>query len=244
MPIGSDVVWAGITAQVFASGQRRDQMSKLSSSRIARTVVSVVICTAATLLGFAFRSNNGTAAGRAYRAQRTDDKLVIRHDWGNEPVEFSNFHTKNLVIAPGRKFSAAEAGAEYWLESFAFNLKNVSDKKIVFVLLHLHFPETGVTGSRLVYSLEIGIPPKAMGPPLEYAKPLSVDPGETFTFTLSAKELEDIKSFLELKKYQLVDLNQMDIVLGPVVFDDGMKWEMRSMSRPDPNSPSGYKRIN
>jgi len=95
----------------------------------------------------------------------------------------------------------------------------------------------------MVYNLEIGIRPKAIGPPLENAKPFSVDPGDTFTFTLSADELQHLKSYLALEKFQLVDLNRLDIVLGPVVFADGMKWEMRNMHRPDPDSPSGYKRI-
>ena len=220
-------------------------MSKLSANRINQTVVSVVVCTVATLVGFAFR-NTGTPPGRAYRPQRSDDKLVTKGDWGNEPLEFSLFHTKNLVIKPGRKFSVkalAEAGGEDWIENFGFSLNNVSDKKIVFVLLKVNFPETRITGRLMVSDLEIGIPPKAIGPPLENAKPFSLDPGDTFNFILSDNELQHMKSFLALEKYQLVDLNRMDIILGPVVFADGMKWEMRNMHRPDPNSPSGYERI-
>ena len=196
-PIGHDAVKGGLLLTSLP-GQRRAEMSKLRANRINRTVVSVVVCTAATLIGFAFR-NTGTEAGRAYRPQRSDDKLVIKGDWGDEPVEFSSFHTKNLVITPGRKFSVkalAEAGGKDWLEDFGFSLKNVADKKIVFVLLQLHFPESGITGSRMVYDLEIGIPPKAIGPALENAKPLSVEPGDTFTFTLSANELQHMKSYL------------------------------------------------
>jgi hypothetical protein len=220
-------------------------MSKVRSYGINRTVVAVVVCTAAALVGFSLR-NNRAAAAKANRPQRSDDKLLLRHDFGAEPVQFSRFRVKNVTIAPGMKFSAkalADAAGEDWLESFGFNLKNVSDKRIAYVSLQFHFPETGNSGARMVYNLDVGIPPKALASPSENAEPLSLDPGDTFTFTLSTKELQHIKSFLEREKYRLVDLNQLDIILGPVVFDDGLKWEMRHMYRPNPNVPSGYEII-
>ena len=229
-------------------------MAKLRASRVNRTVLGLAVCVGSVILGFTFRDGRvvPAKARQALQSQRSDQKMLLRYDAGNEPVVLDSFRVKDVKIAPGRKFSIRGISEktveqrEDWLENLEFEIKNVSDKQINFILLKLHFPEAIVSGARMVYYLEIGIDPEvsaaARNP--KHAKRLALDPGDTFTFILSTDELQQIKAFLALENYQLADLNQLAIVLGPVIFDNGMKWDNRNLYKPNPRAPGGYERVN
>ncbi|MGA9772433.1 MAG: hypothetical protein WBV94_25595 [Blastocatellia bacterium] len=228
-------------------------MANLKTHRINQTGLLLAVCIASAMLGFALRDNK-TIAAKTYPAlilQQSDEKVIEKYDHGNEPVELDNLSIKTVKIAPGQKFSAkaiTEMGGgrvEDWLENLEFTINNKANKQITFILIEFQFPETDASGARMVYNkLGIGIPPKASANALKYSKQLALNSGDTTTYTLSTRDLTLIKDFLALNKFQLADLNEMAIRLVYVIFDDGMKWELRHYYRPNPGMPGGYELVN
>ncbi|HEY3136439.1 MAG TPA: hypothetical protein VGL29_10465 [Blastocatellia bacterium] len=224
-------------------------MPKLRASRIRETVILVAVCVGAAMLGFILRTSHTVAAKNSRPPlQKPDEKVIERREFLNEPFQFGGLTVKKVGILPGRKFSLtsiAKNGAEVddWLEDLTFTLENTSAKRITYVDVELDFPETqGDRPMMVVNQLGIGRPPYGH----EWTKqiaPLMLEPGDKLTFNLSAQQLQMIKDFLALRKFQLKQLSRVIIRLGYLIFDDGIKWEIGRYYRPNPNAPGGYERI-
>lgn len=226
-------------------------MTKLRANRIKKMVVLLAVCVGSAMMGFVlgYSKVDTAQAGSSKLLQRSDEKVIERKEYPKEPLEFDNLAVKNVKITPSQKVSArslVEHGGgqiEDWLENLEFSLKNKSDKQVRYILLQLQFPETEVNGPMMAYNVEVGIHPNASGDALIYGKPLALEPGDTFAFTLSAKELKQMKDFLALRKFQLADLNKTIIPIVSVIFDDGKAWSSGRYYKPNPNAPGGYEPI-
>jgi hypothetical protein len=226
-------------------------MSKLRVSRIGQIVVLLVACVLSAMVGFTLQGVRLkiAKADTSLLQQQSDEKVIERREFPNEPFDFGNLSVKKAKIALRQKLNAtslAENGGgrvEDWLENLEFSLKNKSDKQITYIDIDLSFPETGASGASMVYDLDVGIHPKAIGDAKRYGKPLALNPGDTFTLTLSAKKLEMIKNFLSLGGYQLATLNSAVIRIAYIYFEDGMMWGQGSWYKPDANAPGGYERV-
>jgi hypothetical protein len=226
-------------------------MAKLAASRRNEMVLLMVVCATSAMLGFALGSNKpvNAKASRPLPAAQSDEKVIEKKAVADEPIELSNLSVKKVAIAPSQKFritTLTEKGAghvEHWLEDLGFTIKNNSDKQITYILLELEFPETGSNGPMMVNHVRIGIPPSASKDELKYYKPIAIDPGAKFEFTLSNKELNLLMDFLALRRFQLAELNKLVIKMAYVIFDDGVMWSQGDFYRPNPNARGGYERI-
>lgn len=218
-------------------------------------IVMLAVCVGSAFLGFALGSNtvNSAKTSKAVSLQQSDEKAVITAEQPDDPLKFGNqLRVKGVRIAMGRKFSAtsiAQRGrgqVEDWLDSLEFSLTNKSPKHITYIHLELQFPDTEVNGLLMVYrELAVGVPPKLSGDQLRYGEPLDLSPGNTFTFALSTKDLQQIKDFLALRKFELFDLSSVVVQVLTVVFDDETKWTLGgSYFRPNPAVRGGYERVN
>ncbi len=228
-------------------------MANLKTNRINQTVLLLAVCAASAMLGFALRDNK-TVAAKALPVstlQQSDEKVIEKQDFPNEPFEFSDLSVRNINIVPHQKFSAklmAENNSgevEDWLENLKFVIKNRFDKRITYIYIELDFPETEISGPMMVYNnLSIGIHPKASGNSLKYDKPLALEPGGKITFALSAQRLKLIQDFLALRSFHLAELNKAIIRISYIFFDDGTKWSQGDYYKPAPGAPGDYQRIN
>ena len=228
-------------------------MANLKTNRINETVLLLAVCTASAMLGFALRDNKTVSAKSLPVSilQQSDEKVIEKQYFPNEPFEFSDLSVRNFHIVPHQKFSAKSIAENNstevgdWLENLKFVVKNRFDKRITYIYIELDFPETEASGPMMVYNqLSIGIHPKAFGDSLKHDTPLALEPGGKITFTLSAQRLKLIKDFLAFRNFQLADLNKTVIRISYVFFDDGTKWSQGDYYKPDPSAPGGYQRIN
>jgi hypothetical protein len=247
--IGEDFLEFSITSCKM-KGEAR--MAKLRANHFNEALLLIAVCAVSATLGFVLRPNKIAIvkANSSASSRQSDEKLIQRYDHGNEPVEFDNFRINKVKIVPGQKFSATSliesngGRFEDWLDNLEFTLKNVSDKEITFIRLELQFPDTDITGARMVYSkLGIGKYAYASVDELKNSKPLALKPGDAIIFRLSADDLQKIKDFLGLNNIQLANINNVALRLVYVIFDDGIKWELRNYYRPKPNTPGDYERI-
>lgn len=210
-------------------------MVKLRTSRTLQLIMLLLVCTTSGLVGFAFRGNSERTLTIP---QQSDEKVIERKEYGYEPFKFDNLSVRKVKIAPNQKLNArslaeSQGGQlEDWLEDLEFTIKNKWDKTITYLDLDLTFPETRGGRPMMVYDLDIGIHPSAVGDAVKYGKPLALNADETLTFNLSAERLKKIKRFLALGGFELINLNKVVIRIGYIIFEDGMKWEQGSWYKP------------
>jgi len=212
--------------------------------------VLFIVCVLSATIGAALRRTGGSAgnAGRLSLVPQSDEKVIEVKEFSNKPFEISDLSVKEVNILPGQKFNVRTvAESEGWLDNLRFNIKNKWDKQIIFIKIDLEFPETLAPGRPLMKDkLDIGIHPQATGNAKRFGKPLALNPGEKFTYTLSEQWLTQIKRFLEQGGFQLANLNKAVIRISNIFFDDGTAWAEGDWYRHNPNNstaPGGYERI-
>ena len=226
-------------------------MTKLRLLPINQALVFLAVCFGAAILGLLLGKNGAvTARSQQSLSQKSDEKIIERTEFPNEPFRFDNLMVKRVKIAPSRKFSAtsvAQSGGgpvDDWLEDLEFTFENTSEKRITYIDVELDFPETKSDRPMMVVNqLGIGVPPYASGDRLKQTTPLVLDPGHTITFTLSAQRLQMIKDFLALRSIHLTELSRVAIRVGFLIFEDGTKWQVGRYYKPNPNAPGEYERI-
>lgn len=228
-------------------------MTKRKAHCTNAALMVLVVCVGAAVLGFAL-GNSHTVIAKKPRplSQKSDEKIIQRKHFSNEPFVFDGLSVKKVKIAPSVKFNArltAESGGgqvEDWVENLSFTIKNTSNKRMIYINVELDFPETTVNGRPLmVYDqLSIGIHPRAFGDALRYGKPLALEPGDITTASLSGDRLRLLNEFLASGKFQLADLTQVNIRIDHIIFDDGTKWSQGYQYKPNPAGRGGYEQIN
>ncbi len=226
-------------------------MQKSSLDRFKKILIVVLACILSAIFGFALRPSDVTVtASTSTLLRQSDEKVIEKKEFPNEPFQFANLKVKNTRVDLKKKFSfsslAKQAGGEAadWIENLQFSIKNLTPKRMTYISVELDFPETINNGPMMVYNqLGIGIHPKALANSSKSESPLALESGDTFNFTLSPHHLNIIKDFLASRNFQLVDLNQVVIRIEYVIFDDGMKWSQGEYYRLNPNAESGYELI-
>ena len=234
-------------------------MARLDVRSVIQILVLFAVCVASAAIGFASRSNNANVSiptsSKPLVLRQLDEKVIERRKYSNEPFEFSDLSVKKIKVSPGQKLSAralAESGGgkvEDWLENLSFTIKNTTDKQITYINYILEFTETGVGRPMMQYVLDKGLHPTAPEIWRKYIPPLALNPGDSFTFELSAEELQQIQKFLEQGSFQLANLNKVNIHIDTVIFADGMKWSQGDLykpapgEQPAPGKPGKYERV-
>ncbi|PYP87709.1 MAG: hypothetical protein DMF61_08645 [Blastocatellia bacterium AA13] len=215
-----------------------------------RLIVGIIVCTGSVAFGLAVRDTGSISykSRRPPQARASDEKIIERKEFPNEPFEFGNLTVQSTRVGVNQKFNSVflfgSRRSSDWLESLGFTLKNTSQKQITYIHLELDFPETSASGSMMVYNqLGIGIDPRRSSTIRSGREPLALNPGETITFAISAKEMASIKDFLSADKYPLGSLNKAVIRLGYIIFSDGSKWEQGDYYQPSLTTPGGYEHV-
>ena len=174
------------------------------------------------------------------------ERVINKRSWHNEPVRLMKLKVKEKPIGLKQKFLEED---DEWFRSLNIELKNVSNKPIVFINFTLIFarPEKYGTpipleGAPYASDLRYGrdpLTPKATVPPDELNP---IMPGKTINLIVTS-DIGDraVASFKKLN--YSAGVKELWLVLGRVVFDDDTMWNAGNLFRRDPNSPNGYSLI-
>gem|GEM_PF-2585882 len=183
--------------------------------------------------------------------RRSDEKVIEKDPYDNEPVEIENLSVKNIKIALHQKFSAktlAEQGGgveEDWLENLEFAVRNKSDKRVTYLGISLRFPRIGNPDRSvgMFHHFAFGVDLRASGQAATYAEPFSLDPGAAHSIRLSEKGLKEIKSLVSFSKNSLADFNTVYLRISVVGYEDGLQWMAGKYSVPEKHKRSDNKVI-
>ena len=226
-------------------------MARLKVRSVIQILVLFAVCVASAMIGFALRNYNAGAhnPNQPLALQQSDEKVIEITEFPKKPFEVGDLSVKEVNILPGQKLNVTTlAESDGWLDDLKFTIKNKWDKQIIYIKIDLEFPETFAAGRPLMKGkLDVGVHPQATGNAKRFGKPIALNPGETFTYTLSKQWLTEIKKFLEQDGFQLANLNKASIRISNIFFNDGTVWVEGNWFRHNPNNsaaPGGYERIN
>src|SRR4051812_28020349 len=74
-------------------------------------------------------------------------KVIEKAATLNSPIEITEIKIRQKSIEAGTNFD----GDEDWLAALSLNVKNSSDKAIVYLTINFNFPETRSTGDMMSY---------------------------------------------------------------------------------------------
>jgi hypothetical protein len=180
-------------------------------------------------------------------ARAADGKVIRVYQDPKSPLGLSGLAVKGVTVTPDVEFSAsslaAVGGPGDWLQDLTLRLKNISDKQITYISLHLQFVDALDGGGQLILHdkhMGIGLLPRVPG---DGQEPLALNPVESVKFVLSPQEIDRIKEKLAGRNLQVADMNKLAIKLGYVLFNDGIQWSEGSLYKPNPDAPHGWERI-
>jgi hypothetical protein len=185
---------------------------------------------------------NGAAslATRKPSAQSSDaskTKVITRlHRLANEPVGLIEVWVKGRPIELGDHPATFQANDD-WLKGLVLRFQNASSKPISSVELHVSLRRPHAAGNVIDFTLKFGQTPGVNQ--LEGGDILA--PGQTADLSISEKWYDRAQRVLGRGgSPSLGQIEQADVELGYVYFDDGTAWHAGSLLRPDPDHPGKY----
>lgn len=167
--------------------------------------------------------------------QEQQERLIEKESWRNEPIKIVKLKTKGKDIELGKKFLEEDD----WLRGLTANVRNITDKPISHIELHLSFLQPKGTDSEkapeFVTSMIYG---KEPSPDVEDQK--WVLPGEIVEIKLLEANLPLIKTALKNLGFP-EKITHVRITVDTVTFNDGSTWANGKILYPDPDNP-GVKR--
>ena len=167
----------------------------------------------------------------AFAFGQGQERLIDKMSWRTEPIKILKLETKGKQIELGKKFIEDDD----WLKGLTITVKNVSDKAIARIELHLEFlrPEgTPEDISTYVASMGYGRDPADEG-----AEPLKlVQPGEIVDVKLLEINLPFIRSDLKTLGYP-DKITRVQLRVEYITFVDGSMWSGDDILYPDPANP-------
>lgn len=147
---------------------------------------------------------------------------------------------QNLGIkVAGRHVKLSEEfdNGDDWLKDVVLEIKNKSNKTIVYIEMDLAFFETQATGTVMLFPLRKGQRPWQPGDARFPA--LRLEPGGVTELPISGSTFDSLKKFLA-HRHSLDGLKKATLRLETVVFDDRMAWAGGSFRCADQNRPGSY----
>jgi hypothetical protein len=149
-----------------------------------------------------------------------------------QPIKIIGVKVKKQPVELGKEFD----GDDDWLRGAEIRLKNVSQKEIVHVRIHINFPETKATGYEMSFRRSLG---KRPGEDSPLREPISIPPGAEFNFVIDEKQYEELTRFVSTRQ-AVASIKKAQVMVGFVIFADGTGWGAGTFYRQDPNNPKQY----
>jgi hypothetical protein len=173
-------------------------------------------------------------------ADQVPERVIKKRSWRKEPVKISKLKVKGVLVGLKQKFLERD---DNWFRDLNIDLKNTSDKPIVFVsfTLVLARPEkygstTPIAGSPYASDLTYGRDPLLPGATAPQDQPIPIMPNHRTSLVLSGAAYDRIISSLKELNYR-TGVKEIWLILGRVVFGDGTMWNAGNLFRPDSSNP-------
>jgi hypothetical protein len=176
-------------------------------------------------------------------------KTITHSQWKNQPVEFVKVKVAGKSInlnatSENKEEFASENKEEFdgeddWLKGLVIHFKNRSDKNIIYIKVDLSFPETMGSGIGLAHILEFGRYP---GKQNVASNDKILKPGEEVEIPLTDDDHTRMYDFL--RKHNFHRVNDLDILLQHVIFEDDIMWLAGDIFKRDPFNSTKWVNIN
>ncbi len=152
------------------------------------------------------------------------------------PLEVIQAKVGENVIEWGEQFDGDNSE---WLKQLKITIKNTSDKTITWASIFLWFPETRQSGPIMVAQLFIG----QLSDMITKNPPLDLKPGKELEVSVEPN-FTSIKKLIESRS-RLDQVNEVDIELQEVMFDDGTLYSADAIWKlnPETNSPRKWIKV-
>jgi hypothetical protein len=147
-------------------------MRKAKVSNPNEAFLLLAVCAGSAVFGLAVSNARKPAVPvRPFPGTRAADGKVIRvYQDPKSPLGLGGLAVKGVRVTPDVEFSAsslaAVGGPSDWLQDLTLRLKNISDKQITYISLHLQFVDTPDGGGQLILHdkhMGIGLFPRVPG---------------------------------------------------------------------------------
>lgn len=163
-----------------------------------------------------------------------DASTVIRKiDFKDEPVEIGNIRSEGRNILFNRNFTSGPD----WLRGLSFDVRNASDKAIVFVRVGLQFSPASPTSDPGLYFLQKGTD--------RHDKPdakVFIAPGGVITFEITQANYASIRKLRRDIGWKDSDdkINEVSFRVEKVIFDDDSAWATGLKQRRNAQNPAKW----
>jgi hypothetical protein len=154
------------------------------------------------------------------------DRAVKKTYEGVEAVEVASVEVRGKAIEAGKKFPAGDD----WLNGLKIRATNISDKDIAHIMIELSFARPGL--GVFIYPMPYGVRPRSRE---EAGASSKVKPHESVEIILSEEMHNHLRAILSQKGYP-ASIEEVNISIGVVAFDDYTLWRHGRLLRPDPNN--------
>ncbi len=171
-------------------------------------------------------------------------RIIQEAEQENSPVVVVSRHVGDKTFDRSHRNRHGITAGHNWLNSLSFDVKNVSNKNVTYIILHLQIPKSGkmerngmivpfVFGNRVASAATAN---KDSSSPLELLKP-----GDVVKLKMSDLVRTKLEDYL--KKYDAEDIEQIKTDIREVHFDDGTGWSLGHELRQDPSNPKRWRSV-
>lgn len=165
-----------------------------------------------------------------FAAVSAKEIVLSKKQFVNEPVEISNIKVRGKNILFGRTFSTEDG----WMKGMTFDVRNVSEKNIVFIEIAIRFDSLNSQADSASASISRGFFKKFAGDFDAAKRSITIRPSDLINFEISEKNYNNILTLL--KAAQLTeDACELNVSIERVVFDDETMWRAGFLLRRDAN---------
>jgi hypothetical protein len=165
-------------------------------------------------------------------AGQKQDRVLKKKQWSNEPIKITKLKMKGANVSFGEK----QSGDDDWFRGLSIDVKNISNKTIVFIDISIIFPpadgatEEHIASDHMLYG---NYPPAPGEPFTSHPDQPSLQPGDSATMVLT--DYEGTREFLnQVGKPRTI--KEIEISIEDVFFDDGTKFSGGQIWKRDPKN--------
>ncbi|HVG33727.1 MAG TPA: hypothetical protein VM911_11620 [Pyrinomonadaceae bacterium] len=192
----------------------------------------LLISLTVTAFVLSVQAQNGAPTLPQQHARILNKKFIPK-----EPVEIVGVKTEGHAV----NFGGAFAAREDWLKGLTLNLKNISDKPIVYIAIDVRVDGTVMPRRRSAVTMAYGQrPPGPAGTPGSPAQ-RSIAPGESVEIVLTDALYDDLRTLVQQDASDISRaLDKAELKIDFIIFGDDSAWGNGRKLRRDPNNPNKW----
>lgn len=156
----------------------------------------------------------------------------------NEPIELVSAEVGNKIFNNENQILADKD----WLKNLKLNVKNISDKKIVYIKVELDVERQGKMQYPLGLPLVFGQKPPPELTDTDVAKLEGLKPNESVKISITPSILDHFTTKF-MPENEIKDIEQVKFFFDFIVFDDGTAWSRGRLMRRNPNNENQWQTI-